>query len=460
MFKYAFIALLLTLDYSPLATQATIPSTKFKEATIQDLNQMMVELYVFPDVAKNTAAHLDKQLRAGHFDKFTTMEAFAEALTKEVQSINKDKHMRIWLSKPRIAQENSPERLLEDHRNRMEYRRTNAGGFRETRIMDGNVGYFDLRNFASVQIAAEFTDGVMKQLSGTDAIIIDMRKNGGGHPDMVQYLCSYFFDEKVHLNSLYFREGDRTIDFWTLKEVGGSKLPDVPLFVLTSEETFSGAEEFAYNMLTQKRATLIGQTTRGGANPGGTRPINNKLTVFIPMGMAINPVTKTNWEGTGVVPEVMTSPEETMDKAYELARAAAEEYRTRNSQEQERMGLELLKQLKALDPSTESDIVHQKLKHFLDNGFLDEGLINYLGYEYLKSFKKPLLAEAVLRANTLFFPASPNTYDSYGEALAENGKLKASIASYQKAVEVAKSQNDPGVEFYQENLNKVKARMD
>jgi hypothetical protein len=277
---------------------------------------------------------------------------------------------------------------------------------------------------------------------------------------MVQYLCSYFFDEKVHLNSLYFRQGDRTIDFWTLDEVGGTRLPDVPLFVLTSEKTFSGAEEFSYNMQTQKRATLVGQTTGGGANPGGTRPINEKLTVFIPGGKAINPITKTNWEGVGVVPEVMTSPEETMDKAYELAKAAAEAYRTRDQEELERHGQALVKQLKGLDPVKDADVVYQKLKHFLGEGFLDEGLINFLGYEYLNSFKEPLLAEAILRANTMLFPQSPNAYDSYGESLAENGKMKASMASYQKAIEMAKAQNDPDLAFYQQNMERARAKMD
>jgi hypothetical protein len=458
--KYTKVICLLFLACCSLTAQEAVPTPEFKEATVRDLNQLMIDLYIFPEVGKQTAAHLDKQLASGHFDQFETMEAFAEALTAEVRSISKDKHMLIWPNKPKKAQENTPERFFEERQNRMDYMRNNAGGFKEAKIMEGNVGYFDLRNFSQVQLAAAFADGVMKLLSGTDAIIIDMRKNGGGSPDMVQYLCSYFFDEKVHLNSLYFREGDRTTDFWSLDEVGGTKLPDLPLFVMTSDQTFSGAEEFSYNMQTQKRATLVGQTTRGGANPGRSQPINEKLTVFIPMGKAVNPITKTNWEGVGVVPEVQVSPEETMDRAYELAKAAAEAYRTKNQQAQQAMGLALVKQLDELDPITESEVVYQKLKHALGEGFLTESLINNLGYEYLNSFKKPLIAEAMLRANALFFPESANAHDSYGEALAVNGKLKASVASYQRAVDVAKSQNDPGVDFYQGNLDKVKAKMD
>lgn len=459
-FKNVLLFSFLFLMIFPLSAQETILSSEFKDSTIQKLNHLMIELYVFPEVAEQTAKHLNKQLASGHFNQFTTMETFAEALTTEVQSVNKDKHMRVWLAQPRKALENTPERLFEERAHHIAYDRSNAGGFREAKIMEGNVGYFDLRNFTHVGLAGEFADSVMKLLSGADAIIIDLRNNGGGSPDMVQYLCSYFFAEKVHLNSLYFRQGDRTIDFWTLDEVGGTKMPDVPLFVLTSDQTFSGAEEFSYNMQTQKRATLVGQTTRGGANPGGTRPINEKLTVFIPMGRAINPVTKTNWEGTGVVPEVVTSPEETMDKAYELAKTAAEEYRTGNQEVQEAYALELIREMDAIDAATGSEEVYQMLKRFLDERFLDEATINYLGYEYLNSFNRPQLAEAIMRANTLFFPTSPNTHDSYGEALAANGKLEASIASYQQAVDVAKAQNDPGVEFYQANMEKVKAKME
>ena len=103
---------------------------------------------------------------------------------------------------------------------------------------------------------------------------------------------------------------------------------DIPLFIITSERTFSAAEEFSYNMQTQNRATLVGQTTGGGANPGGSRRINDNLSVFIPTGKAINPITKTNWEGVGVIPEEETSVEDAYDKALDLAQEAAEAYRT------------------------------------------------------------------------------------------------------------------------------------
>ena len=184
----------------------------------------------------------------------------------------------------------------------------------------------DYRGFTPKRLGEETAVGAMKFLDNSDAVIIDLRKNGGGDPEMVQLICSYFLDKKIHLNSLYWRRNDHTQEFWTLDKVDGKRMPEVPLFILTSKRTFSGAEEFCYNMQTRNRATLIGETTGGGANPGGTFNINERFSIFIPPGSAINPVTGTNWEGVGVKPEIAIDEHEAFDRALEEARKAAEEY--------------------------------------------------------------------------------------------------------------------------------------
>src|SRR5690606_13915031 len=126
-----------------------------------------------------------------------------------------------------------------------------------------------------------------------------------GAPEMVQFLISYLFDDEIrHLNDIYTRFNDTTTHFWTLPYVPGKRMPDVDVYVLTSSGTFSGGEEFSYNLRSMERATLIGETTGGGAHPGRDFPINDLFTLFIPGGRAINPVTKSNWEGTGVTPHV------------------------------------------------------------------------------------------------------------------------------------------------------------
>ncbi|MCM3872588.1 MAG: S41 family peptidase, partial [Pyrinomonadaceae bacterium] len=146
------------------------------------------------------------------------------------------------------------------------------------------------------------------------------RGNGGGSPEMVALVCSYLFGaEPVHLNDLYWREGNRTDEFWTRKEVVGKRYLNKDVYVLTSKRTFSGAEEFTYNLKNLKRATIIGETTGGGAHPGGGFRINEHFSMFVPSGRAISPITKTNWEGTGVKPDI----EVPSDQALLVARLTA-----------------------------------------------------------------------------------------------------------------------------------------
>jgi C-terminal processing protease CtpA/Prc len=157
-------------------------------------------------------------------------------------------------------------------------------------------------------------------LVNSDAIILDLRQNGGGNPDGVQLICSYFFGVKpVHLNDLFSRPENKTEEFWTLEKVDGKRMPDVDLYVLTSKYTFSGGEEFAYNLKNLKRATIVGDVTGGGAHPGVTMRLNDNFIIFVPNGRAINPVTKTNWEGIGVQPDVKVQQEKALETAHVLA---------------------------------------------------------------------------------------------------------------------------------------------
>lgn len=451
-----FSCLLLTLSFS---TQAQSIDKAYRGQTIQQLNKLLEANYVFEDVAKKTTAHLNKQLKAGYFDKYQDIKSFAEALTEEVQAINKDKHMRIRPTPPYEAPDNTPERLIEQHLHRLGQTRSNAAGFKAVKKLDGNIGYIDLRGFADVQSGAPMADRSMAIIAGSDAIIIDLRKNGGGSPAMVQYLCSYFFGERVHLNSLYWRQGDRTDEFWTLDKVGGKKLPNIPLFVLTSSRTFSGAEEFSYNMQTQKRATLVGETTGGGANPGGGFNINADLTVFIPTGAAVNPITGTNWEGVGVVPEVKTSAEDALDKAISLATAAATAYRDKNKKEASQLLMGLFGELQAIKAGASNDAVLESLKKGCAMDILGENDINILGYYFMQDIKNTHAAEALLKSNTILFPESANVYDSYGEILVANGKIEKAAKNFAKAVELAKANKDPNIEVFKANLARTKEQI-
>ena len=453
--KHLFI-ILFALSIQALFSQETILSAAYKKETIEKLTLLIQDFYIYPNVAKKTSEHLYKQYEAGYFDKCKDNETFATVLTESVQSVNKDKHMRIMSNEPYIAPQNNLEAKSAHRMGQINNYRSLNHGFKELKIMEGNVAYLDLRMFAPMEKAKKIADAYMKLLSLSDAVIIDLRHNGGGNPSMVQYLCSYFFDKKLHLNSLYYREGDRTEEFWTLEEVGGKKLVDIPLFIMIGEETFSGAEEFSYNMQTQKRATLIGQTSAGAANPGGTRGINENLSVFIPTGRAINPITNTSWEGVGVQPEIRTKKEETLEQAHMLAQKAADFLRKNKLETYIQLQQKLNQHLEHYKQGESEINVSTSIKNLVDSGLFGEWDINTLGYQYMMELKKPEMGLCILKSNTILFPNSPNVFDSYGEALKINGDLTSALVSYQKAVDIATENNDKNLTYYKEALQKIK----
>jgi C-terminal processing protease CtpA/Prc len=322
-----FSVLLTTVLFSSVAQSKSIELNEGqRKEVVEGISKIIIENYVFPKVAQKNANFIQEQFKSGKYNEIIDAVKFAKQLTIDLQKINHDKHMVVRVKKPQKSQ---PEQKQSSNPY-LEYLKQEQKenyGFKKIEILEGNVGYIDFRYFSGFDSAKETVDGVLKVIKNTDAVIFDLRKNDGGSPELVQYICSYFFGEKTHLNSLYWRKGNRTQEFWTLDELPSERMPDVPLFVLTSKYTFSGAEEFAYNFKTRKRATIVGESTGGGANPGGPIEINELFSINVPTGRAINPITQTNWEGTGVLPNIKTSSTNAFDKAYLLAKSSAEKYR-------------------------------------------------------------------------------------------------------------------------------------
>jgi C-terminal processing protease CtpA/Prc len=193
-------------------------------------------------------------------------------------------------------------------------------GFEKAERLAPNIGYLKFNMFGPPDICGATASAAMTFLSHVDALIIDLRENGGGDPKMVAYISSYLFDDRTHLNDLYNRKEDKTEEFWTNTDVPGERLGGKKaIFVLTAKRTFSGAEEFAYNLKNLKRATIVGETTGGGAHPVSGHRIDERFMIGVPFARAINPVSKTNWEGTGVEPDVKVSAADALDEAKKLA---------------------------------------------------------------------------------------------------------------------------------------------
>lgn len=304
-----FTSILLTSTFSLLAQEEFD-----KEKIVNKLADIMNANYVFPDKGKAMHDLITTKLKNGDYDYISSANDFAKQLDSDLKSIILDKHIRVKYDEERVKamQSSKPgggRKMPENY------------GFKEVKILEGNIGYLDLRGFLDMRVARKAAKKAMDELIQADAIIFDLRQNGGGSPSMIRFISAYLFgDEPVHLNDFYWRPSDSYSESWTKPSQASVHKPDIPVYVLTSSYTFSAAEEFTYNLKNLERATIIGEITGGGAHPGGPMVITDAFLVNVPQGRAISPITKTNWEGTGIEPHIKTTKEEALDKALELAR--------------------------------------------------------------------------------------------------------------------------------------------
>ncbi len=272
--------------------------------------------YIFPEVADKVAAEIEARSAAGDYDGLDD-ETLAARVTDRLLAVSGDKHLRLLVRSP---DHRAATTAAETEAAWAEAQRLGNHHIAAVRRLDGNVGYIDLRGVASPGDGGTAIAAAMELVTHTGALIFDLRRNRGGDPEGVQLWNSYLFpDSGTHLNDIYDGATARTRQFWTLAYVPGRRYLDRPVYVLTSAFTFSGGEELAYNLKALGRATLVGETTRGGAHPTARFPVSATLEVAVPNARSINPVTGTNWEGTGVVPDLGTPSGEALRVAYRLA---------------------------------------------------------------------------------------------------------------------------------------------
>ncbi|HJZ50454.1 MAG TPA: S41 family peptidase [Roseiflexaceae bacterium] len=293
------------------ATRATL---------IDNLIQKLHDHYVFPEVAQQMDAAIRAKAGSGAYDELMMLEELCERLTADLQAVSHDKHLRLFYHSESVP-EDEPERPTPEQLEEFRYAMSLLNfGFARVERLPGNVGYLDLRGFCPASVGGEAAVAAMNLLARTGALIVDLRQNGGGDPEMIALITSYLFDQMTNLNNMYWRDGDRTQQFWTLPYVPGRRYgAGKPVYVLTSSHTFSGAEEFAYNLKNLKRATIVGEVTGGGAHPVGSFAITPHVGAHIPVGRAVNPISGTNWEGTGVTPDIAVPQEDALRTAQILA---------------------------------------------------------------------------------------------------------------------------------------------
>ena len=310
---------------------------------------LLRENYVFPELAGQVAAAVERRLAAGEYDNLDEI-TLTELLTGHLQEATGDKHLAVrlgggpgrgpgprrgpgpgpgpGLGRPAGGQDGDRAEREDggpaDHEvRRLKMRqmgRLDNFGIHRVERLDGNIGYLDLRRVPMPENAGPAIAAAMELVAGTYALIIDLRRNGGGHPNGVAFWCSYLFpEEPVHLNDIFHADTGETRQFWSLPYVPGPRYLDRPVYVLISSRTFSGGEDLCYTLQALGRAELIGETTGGGAHPTRPFPISAAVHIAIPFARSVNPVTGTNWQGTGVIPDASVPADEAYGAAYAKA---------------------------------------------------------------------------------------------------------------------------------------------
>jgi len=324
----ALCAVAITLAISPAATAQPGPppdaasvslTPDQNRAVVLSLAEVLRQRFAFRDRSATIADEIEAMERRGEFRDARTAAELRVLIESRVGPVVDDRHFRIRYFGPEVVagfQEGPPS--AEELAAYYEEMRLRGSEIPEVRWLDGNVGYLRINRFMDAPPFTEKLAAAMGMLADTGALIIDVRGAPGGEPAGVAAAIGHLVDQPtptVHVADPGSPEGAHTV--YAQPRTPG--FTGRPVFVLIDNDTGSGAEEFAYDLQAMGRATLVGQTTWGGATPGGYRPLAEGFVAFIPMAVVTNTITGTNWEGVGVRPDVEAPADEALDVAHRLA---------------------------------------------------------------------------------------------------------------------------------------------
>lgn len=282
-----------------------VPPGAVRQAVIGLLSRQLEAHYVYEDLAREMSKRLAEKAARGGYDAITDKAKLAKVLTADLRAVSDDKHLEVLFGPIKSP---PPPKVGGDL------------GIGSLSRLPGNVALLAINGF--VPLAPGVTEGIaarVSELADADAVILDLRKNGGGSPETVAFIESYFFEPTpLLLNKIYRRDTNHTDEYWNRTELPGKRFGGTkPLYVLTSARTFSGGEDLAYTMQANKRAIVIGEVTAGGAHPSEPYPIDAELHVVVPWGRSVSPITNGNWEGTGVKPDLPSPADKALDRALQ-----------------------------------------------------------------------------------------------------------------------------------------------
>lgn len=429
---------ILWMQYSSVRAQQVTSVTESSQRVgiLQQIDSLLERKYVLPDQATEYAASFHGLWRSGVYDSILDPNEFAGRVTADLRDITKDQHVLFRVVVSSDAGEKAESALHHPVRYYRLRVRENTG-FAKLEWLDGDIGFLELRRFNAFSEAQEMIIAAMRFLSNASALIVDIRENGGGSGD---YLSSYFLRHPTQLTGWYSREDDYLTEFWTLREPGAERQTEVPLFILTSKRTFSAAESFAYDMQVRKRAILVGEPTRGGAHSVDLFKVGSQFEIYIPTARAVNPVTGANWEGTGVLPDIVVPATAALDTAIVLARKAGKAFASLKEanlklsvQEMERYmeGAESFyrkHQLQAGHAALDSVFSIAK-----KTGLLTEFFVDVLAYNFTSREDEQILY-AILRKKIEHFPRSASAYETLAYAYFKNGDKERAIENYRNVL--------------------------
>ncbi len=298
-----------------LACSASANSDSFEfsvESILKKTAEQIDANYVFPELGTSVAQHLNALAESSETEWASEPDAFAKQVTEILQELTADKHMRIRWQDPRSNNKRVRHRLgIPPEKDNF--------GIQKIQRFENNIILVKLTQFYANTESHNAIAAVMQLIENADAVIWDIRENVGGDPQTVNQIFSHYMEAGIDYISFYDRDGNVRGTMTTREELNAKRNLEIPVFVLTSKNAFSAAEEFAYNFKTFERGVLVGETTGGGANPGGRFPVESNFQVFVPTGRPVNPLTQTNWEGVGVVPDIEVPADEALAKAIQEA---------------------------------------------------------------------------------------------------------------------------------------------
>ncbi|MFJ6378988.1 S41 family peptidase [Kitasatospora sp. NPDC092039] len=297
-------------------TSTTSPSALDTAAVVESIADLVAENYVFPDVARELAALLRSRSAGGGYGAGSA-EELAEAVTADLRSVNGDLHLALKHHEAPVPTERGAAVLAAMRRDF----EASLGGVPRVELLDRGVAVLEIGpKMFPLDWAAQPLAAALSLVAPARALILDLRRNTGGDPGTVAFVCGYLLDGRTHLNTLLSRQGQVAEQSWTPPFVPGARFGGgKPLYVLTSGNTFSAGEELAYDLQQLGRAEIVGEATRGGAHPREGWTVHPHLELSVPVARAVNPVSGTNWEGTGVQPDVRCDAAAALDRALSLA---------------------------------------------------------------------------------------------------------------------------------------------